>query len=44
MMSAALALFAVVAFFMWAVLGHSTPAARRRTLDAQYGAGPQQAR
>lgn len=34
MLGAALSLLGVVAFFMWAVLCHSTPAEVQRTVDA----------
>lgn len=34
MLGAALTLFGVVTFFMWAVLGHSTPAEQQQTLDS----------
>jgi hypothetical protein len=34
MIGAMLSLFTVIAFFLWAILGHSTPAERQRTIDA----------
>lgn len=34
MLGALFTLLGVVMFFLWAVLGHSTPAERQQTLDA----------
>lgn len=38
MLGTAFTLLGVVTFFMWAVLGHSTPAERQATVDASCSA------